>query len=508
MSVSPYSGVALSRSAGHFLLGKSVSALLTLTILFWLVRLLSLEEYGTYVTLVAGMELSLVLTSFGLPWIAARYLPESRLHASGDQLAHLVWQIIGRLSLSLLAGALLLGFVMPELLTPLGLVQYIEVARAYLFVLFIEGMSRNIRDFVLGPLLQQGKAQLSLVTRNFSLLMLLGLIAASDTVHLNDVVIAEIIASTLGALLAWRGLVRYLQAHRNLPGKNDWQLPKWAEMWGVARHMYLSRLISIIYSADVLIFLTQRYLGVEATALFGFLYRLYVQVISYLPATLLFSIIRPKLIASYVGAGGMAELTSNANLVGKLSLFVLMPVLIFVGLGGDELLNLLSGGKFPQAGIYLAVLLITLIPFSQRQILETVAVASGMSQLCFFGGLLGTLALPLAYRLLESDQGLWGPIAALMIGEMIFNTTLIVALSRATTYRPDAVGFMKLMTATLIAWGVTQQIGLMKDNWASFIGEASFACGLYLLVSYILKPFCIEERNRLNILLKRRIFIW
>jgi O-antigen/teichoic acid export membrane protein len=261
----------------------------------------------------------------------------------------------------------------------------------------MEGLGRITRDSILGPLLQQGTAQRSLVARNFTLLLLLGIAAAQGPVHLNDVVIAEVVASTLGALLAFHGLVRYLRLHRDLPGKDGWQPPKWKEMWRTARHMYLSRLASIIYSADVLIFLIQRYLGVEATALFGFLYRLYVQIIGYLPATLLFSLIRPKLIASYVGAGGMTELTRNANLAGKLSLFVLMPVLILVGLGGNELLNLFSGGKFSQAGNYLAVLLIALVPFSQRQILETVAVASDMSQLCFLGGVLGMLALPLAY---------------------------------------------------------------------------------------------------------------
>jgi O-antigen/teichoic acid export membrane protein len=203
----------------------------------------------------------------------------------------------------------------------------------------------------------------------------------------------------------------------------------------------------------------------------------------------------------------MPDLTRNANLAGKLSLFVLMPILISVGLTGDELLSLLSGGKFLHAGDYMAVMLIVLIPFSQRQILETVAVAKDMSQLCFLGGLLGGLALPLAYWLLESGQGLWGPIAALLVGEMIFNTTLIAALSHATTYRPDTIGFIKLAAAALIAFGLTQQIGLTKLDWSGSIIMAPLACGLYLLACYFIKPFSMEERDRLNRLLKRRVFI-
>jgi hypothetical protein len=95
-----------------------------------------------------------------------------------------------------------------------------------------------------------------------------------------------------------------------------------------------------------------------------------------------------------------------------------------------------------------------------------------------------------------------------MMGEMIFNTTLIAVLSRATAYRPDAMGFMKLTVAALIAFGMAQQIGMPKLNWPGFIVMASLACSLYLLVSYFIKPFYMEERDRLNRLLKRRIFIW
>ena len=92
MSSSPYSGALLKQSAIHFLTGKAASALLTFTILLWLVRLLSTQDYATYVTLVAAYELLFAISSLGLPWMAARYLPEYRLHASGFHLkAHLSW---------------------------------------------------------------------------------------------------------------------------------------------------------------------------------------------------------------------------------------------------------------------------------------------------------------------------------------------------------------------------------------------------------------------------------
>ncbi|MGZ5007671.1 MAG: lipopolysaccharide biosynthesis protein [Methylobacter sp.] len=541
-NASPYSGAVLKRSAVHFLIGKVVSAVLTLTILLWLVRLLTVAEYGTYVALVAGVELALVITSFGLPWIAARYFPEFRMHANGKQLARFTWQIIALIWLFVISGATLIFIAMPWLLVPMKLGQQIDVARLYLLVLVVEGSRRNMQECILEPLLQQAQAQFSQVLRNLALLACLGVMVIQDTVDLQHVVLAELAGTTLGSASVLYGVIRYLRMHRDLPGAEGWRPPRWLDMWRTARHMYLSCLVNMTYSQPAFIFLTQRFLGVETTALFGFLLNLYGQIYRYLPANLLFGLIRPKLIASYVGEGGMAQLMRNANLVGKMSLFVLMPLLVFAWLTGGELLSLLSGGKFTQSGYYLGGMLLMLIPLSQRQILETVAVACGQSHLCFWGSMFGILTLPLAYWLLELGQGLWSPILAMIVGQIIFNSTLIGAMRLTTTYRPDTGGLFKLMAAAvmefvlitlvIIDWTdslqlnandavgflinvralvyefLSQQIIVPAHGWLDLSIIAAIALSLFLLTSYFFKPFRAEERTRLNRLLPRNVFVW
>lgn len=542
MSTSPYSGAAIKLSAMHFIVGKMASGLLNLGILLLLVRLLAVAEYGAYVTLQAGMVLAQAITSLGMLWVAARYLPEFRLYASGNRLRRFVWQIITLICLFLVIGALLLWVAMPWLLIPLKLTQQTGVAKLYLLVLVLEGSRLNIQACILEPLLQQGQAQLSQVVRNLALLLCLVIVSLQGTVHLHHVVLAELTGALLGITLSLRGLVRHLRIFKNLPGKSGWQAPKWSEMWRTARHMYFSYLVTLTYGSSVFIFLTQRFLGVENTALFGFLLNLYEQISRYLPASLLFGLIRPKLIASYVGEGGMEQLTRNANLVGKMSLFVLMPLLVFAWLTGGELLSLLSGGKFTQSGYYLGGMLLMLIPLSQRQILETVVVASGRSHLCFWGSALGILVLPLAYWLFVSGQGLWSPIIAMVVGQVIFNGTLSIAMSLSTSYRPDIAGLFKMMAAALVgimvgilakmAWagslqlpvkGFTgflenvqnlvamlpaQQVAVPVQGWLGLAIMAAVAFSLFLFTSYFFKPFRAEERMRLNRLLNRNVFVW
>jgi len=533
MSSSPYSGVEFKRGIVHFFIGKATSALLAVGILFWLVRLLNVDEYGSYVTMQAGVGLGLAVMSFGLPWAAARYVPEFRLYANGKQLAKFVWQLIALISLFSVSGALLLYVVMPWLLNFLSLTQLTDVARLYLLVFVLEGLRLNIQDCILDPLLQQGRSQICLVARNLALLLCLSIVlAAQGKVHLHNVVLAEIAGSFLSVALSLQGAIRYLRAHRNLNGKDDWQPANWSEMWLTARHMYFSYLVTLIYSPWVFVFLTQRFLGLEATALFGFLTSLYAQIYRYLPATLLFSLIRPKLVASYIGEGGMAQLTRNANLVGKISLFVLMPLLVCVWLTGSELVDLLSGGKFTQAGYYFACMLLGLIPLSQRQTLETVVVASGYGHLCVRCSALGILVLPLAYWLFETGQELWSPILAMVISQIIFNITLIVAMGISTSYRPDVAGLFKLVIAALVgfvlsilakmAWTdsfqlhasdlvelldnaqvlVTklkaQHISVPVHGWLDLVTTAALACSLFLLASFLFQPFRVDERIRLS----------
>lgn len=508
MTVFPYSSTILKRSAAHFLTGKIASGILTLIILLLMVRVLAIEDYGVYVILVAGLELVLAITSLGLSWTMARYLPEFRLRASGKVLARFVWQSMAQIGLFLVIGILLLLWMLPWLLSLMELTPYTEVVKIYLLVVLLEGLGRNLQENALGPLLQQGWAQISIVVRNLVWLLLLGIVTNQGMADLHHVILAELAASALGLLLALHGLFRYLHKNRDLPGQNDWQPPAWSEMWRIARHMYFSHLITLIYSPQVFMFLIQRYLGVEATALFGFLRNLFGQILRYLPATLLFSLIRPKLVSSYVDtSSNMVEVARSANLAGKLSLFVLMPLLVFAWLVGDELLNILSAGKFNETGYYLAGLLLALIPCSQRQILGTLAVVSDKSYMSLWGSSLGILVLPLAYWQLQA-VGLWSFIIAIIVSHMIYNVVLVVGLMRSTTYRPDNIGFIKLVAAALMGFVLSKQFAVAIHGWLDLFIMAMLVCVSFLLTAYFIKPFKVEERERLNRLLGREIFVW
>ena len=507
MSDSPYSGSAIKRSAGHFLVGKIVSALLAFTILLWLVRLLNVTDYATYITLTVSFDMIAGIFSIGLPWMEARYLPEFRLHASKAILIRFVVQLIQSQVAILLLVAVSAWLCLDWLLLKMDMTAYSEVVQLYIVILVVDGTGRRLRESTLSALLQQGLAQISLVIRNLLFIIALAILVYSGEVSLVHVIAADLLAAAVGLLVSIMGLWQYLK-RIDVNENTDWIAPKWSQMWVVGRNMYFSIMVGQVYSTQLFTLIIRYSLGAEATAVFGFLRNLYGQVLNYLPATLLFGLIRPKLIASYVGDGGIVELTRNANIVGKFSLFVLMPLLVFAWLTGEQLVAQLSGGKFPQSGYYLAGFLCAAIPFSQRQILETVAVVTGNSHLCNYASLLGILTLPVTYGLIQLGFNLWAPIIATALGNLLFCSTIAKGVTKNTLYHADLLGYYKMLLAALLGYLASMLIIFPAQGWVSIIAIAILACCTFLLAAAIIKPFSETERLRINQLIKRNLFIW
>lgn len=513
MNNSPYSGKPLHRNSRTFLIGKTFSALLTFSILLWLVRLLPVDEYGAYVTMIAGTELGFAIAGIGLPWLAARYVPEFRLHASGTALRRFCHQLLFWQALALLVFNLLLFAFVDVYLDWVDLARFRMSALIYLGVLLFDGMGGFLREALLEPLMLQVQARSSMIARQLCFVSLIAVLDFNNLGALYQVAWSELAASILGMILALIGLWRHLNMLRAQVEQPNWSEPDISKQWHIAIRMYLAYLFTLTYSSQVLINIILHVEGGTAAALFGFLRNLRDQIGRYLPATLLFSLIRPKLIASYVSSGGITELNRNANLVGKLSLFVLMPLLAISALEGDRIIALLSGGRFADSGWFLLGFVLVLVPSSQRQLLESVAVATGHASLCTKAAVYGVAMLPLMWVLLDLGLGLWSAIIVTFLGQWLFNILVITGISKRTGYLIDNLGLLKLLLSALSAYAASIWLSMMipafwGGQWPPLILQFIFTLLLYLFFAWCLKPFTTDERDRINALVKRRVFVW
>jgi O-antigen/teichoic acid export membrane protein len=484
--------------------GKAASAVLTFVILLWLVRLLPVAEYGTYLVLIAATELGFAIAGLGLPWLAARYVPEYRLHCDGPTLARFCWRLVFWQIIALLALATTATLALDVYLRWTGLTGQRAAAGFALLLLVAEGTGRFLYVGLMAPLMLQSWARFSLILRQVGLLVAIAVLAALGWNEAVWVLAAEAGVSILAWLVAVFAIFRHLRSRKSQPRESGWLEPRIADQWRIALRMHAAHLITLTYSPQVFLNLVQRALGTEAAALFGFLRTLYEQVARNLPSALLFTVFRPKLMASHL-QGGMKAITRQVNLVGKLSLFVLLPIVMVIALEGDYLVTVLSGGKFSSGGALLVGLLLALVPFSQRQLIETVAVAAGRSGLCTLGSALGLLALPLTITMLDLGLGLWAPILAILFGQIVFNATVLVGLAK-TGYRTDWTGATKLFLSALVAWVIANATVFFEGNVVRLVLAGLLASLVFLLLVWRLEAFSLDERRNLDGVLGRRLF--
>lgn len=512
MTSQHYSATALRSGLWHFVSGKALSAALSIVLLLWLVRLLPVSEYGAYATFIAGIEIGYAVAGLGLPWLAARYVPEFRLRAPVEALRTLAWKLLWWQLAALTAVALVAAVGVDAYLDWVGLSDYRLAAFAFLGCMIAEGVSRFIRDGLFGPLLLQREARRTLILKLGAMLCGVGWLATSGSADVHALALVELASSIVGCLASIALLRSRLLLMAAENADSGWRQPSWAKQYRVALSMYAAHLLTLLYSPQLFLSLLQRFAGAEAAAAFGFLRQLYELVARYLPAMLLFGLVRPKLIAAFVD-GGMPAMQRNANLAGKLSLFALLPLLVIVAVVGDEGVLLLSGGKFGSYGLVLLCMLIALVPFSQRQLLESIAVASEQSGLCVVGAMAAALSAPVAAWLLSQGLGIWAIVIALLMGHSLFYAIVLVGLWRVAGYRPDVAGPWKMVCCAIVAWMFVEGVNLFEAGatWSTpvhVVVATVLVAGVYLGAGRIARPFNDDERQRINGLLRKRLFVW
>lgn len=464
MTEGPYSFVVLRRGAVHFLTGKVASGSLTFVSLLLLVRLMSIDEYSEYVTLIGGAQLAYAISGLGLAWAAALFIPDYRLHATGSQLANLAVRLLKWQAVSLIACAVFLLWALPAYLSWAAMDVAFQVVIVWLVFFLCEGMALFFREGLLGPLMQQALVRTSVVSRQLLFLVSLGGLTWWREVSLASVLVAELLASTVGMVIAARGLKQCLLANSANPGDPGWKEVDSRRLWGTALPMFVAHVSTLAYSPSLLLVLLQRFAGVEATATFGFLRSLYEQIARFLPASLLLSLIRPKLIASYVGGGGMIALSRQANWAGKWTLLILMPGVTLAAVGGEPLIGLFSAAKFSDTGHLFFLFMLALIPFSQRQLLETVAVATGHAGYCTKMSLTGLLLLPLAIGWLYLGGGIWASVVTLGIGHLAFAAGMTWILG-SNGYVSDHKSLGKVLVSGLFSGMMAWMLPTLYPSW-------------------------------------------
>lgn len=504
-----YSIEQIRRSLIHFFVGKGFGMLLGFGLLLVLVRALSVEHYGFYIASLALLEIVQQTTSVGLLVAAQRYLPELLAQQEGKRLSRLLAGLSVARAATLLTGISALYFLAEPLARLIGFADYAGLIRLYLVVVFFEGFARFL-DVVFDSMLMQGVSQVSLILRSSVRLgmVLLLFVGLGHEIPLEQWVLIDLSAAVLGSAFGLYSLVRFARCTRRDHPGTDAPL-EIGRYKAYSLPTYVAATFYTVSGVNTVKFIAARVLQTAEFGAFGFASAFSAMLQRYLPLFLLIGMIRPLFVAARQRPDYLVRLPMLGKLIFKLNVFALAPASAFMFVCGEPLADLITGGKYPQAAGFLLAFLVLLLAQALRAIVSMTAQAMEAARATLFGTVLGLCGLPVGVAL-SIPFGAYGLVIGLALSELLFCGWVAASLMRGgLSLKIDWVGLAKILFATLAATAVASLSGIgQARDMVALLSCATLIAATYLAVAYSLKPFAVAEREMVNKVLTRKLFVW
>jgi O-antigen/teichoic acid export membrane protein len=228
----------------------------------------------------------------------------------------------------------------------------------------------------------------------------------------------------------------------------------------------------------------------------------------YLPATLLMRMIRPVFVSRYVERRDFGQLNAFANLVLKLNVLVLAPLLGFVAVCGNEASAIVSAGRYMDVGWILFGVVLLLFPTSHQIVVSILANTLEENDIQIKSALVGLSGVLVAWMLIPS-YGAYGALTASIASAVSYNATSALLLRRrGYAYRVDSKGLARLFGAAaagaIPAWALARGV----DGLFGLIVAGAALLVVYVAVASRYRAFSADERDMINRLLPKPVFFF
>ncbi len=486
MSSDAYRVERVRKALVYFIGGRAVQAAARAMLVLVLVRILPVADYSAYMLIIGTAELLLQFASFGILPIAQRYLPQLihtlPLRTLYRFVAFLV--IAQLLVLSLFSG--LLWWFWGVLAPFFNLSEQQTAATTWATALFLVIPAFRFSAEMLEALLEQGRAQFTRASMVVGRAAVLGLLMIlTPEVGLTTVLLIDMTIFGLALLLAWFFIQRSLAELHSTSAAG--QIPV-MELARFASRMAFVSLLGATGTPGAIRLLLANSIGIIEAGLFGFLQSIERLVSRYLPGTLLGGLIRPILISRTVGKDSTRVLEAGTGLLLKSNLLIVVAGIVVIGICGDQLVALLSGGKFLGAGITLLLIYVSMAVGSQRSVLEMVMQITGHTTTLAYTAVIALASLIVVWLL--ADYGLNVAVLVIAVGGMLANWAASAVLRWSTDwFKVDWRGMVAIVLPGLAAVA----LGMALATWSGPLPAGGIGLILYLGFVRIARPFRSSE---------------
>jgi O-antigen/teichoic acid export membrane protein len=202
------------------------------------------------------------------------------------------------------------------------------------------------------------------------------------------------------------------------------------------------------------------------------------------------------------------ELAGHANLILKLSHFLLAPMIAFFAVRGAAFVYVLANGKHLGASPLLFWLSGLLLLQGLHVVLSVIAIAVEDRRAVLIGT---AAAMPgiLVGMLLVDRMGSLGMVSGLWFSESLWCIATIWSLRKAGfRFSIDWTGWGRLGISATLAALVCSLIAPDRLDLSSLVLSAGILGAAYLAAALMLKPFSAQERAAINRMLPRNLFVF
>jgi len=334
----------IRKSGLYSVLGKTITPIVTFLITIYIVRKLSVGEYGIYNVLLGAMYYIGLLSSLGLPSIFQRYIPEFHTKGHFAKIRKLV--IRGSIYRTVLA-ALLIGIILlfSDLSGRLFQIDdwmgYFQLfALAILFFLETDLISLALTSLFLHKYYVISNIVYILI-RAALLYYLLNRGLKLKGLLLGEVVMFGIFL----AMLIFFYHARFVRKtrHEKEAGETEFPVKRLARYGALS---YFNEMGVMVLDVSTDVFIISAFLGPVAVGIYAFANKLTGMIARMLPHSLLQEVIRPSFIIKYVDSDSDNALKKMGDLLIKIIAFFAIPATFAVIILGERIIVLLFDPKY------------------------------------------------------------------------------------------------------------------------------------------------------------------
>lgn len=480
----------------RFLISISVGTFITT----FVVRTLSIRDYGIYNVLYSLIAFVSVIASFGIPQVFQRFLPEAYQKKDFYQIKKIIsFGLLIRFFLSFLTILLVFLFNKPigNFLKIDGLLKYFTVfAWGIIFCLEITLFTQALHSLFLH--------KYSVIASTFYTLIrgICIFFALKSGMGLIGVLWSEVIAWAFQLILSlWFYKNKFSQKIK-IESKPPIPIKRFFRYAGFSS---LNELGSSVLGVSTDFFVITATLGPTYVSFYAFADRIIRLFQNCMPHNILIDVIRPTFFSKYSHSKNKNDLNHMFNIILKISAFFIFPLAMALLVIGDKVIIYVFSAKYIGALTILWIIIISNVLNIFVYPTGLVLQALEKVNINFYSKIFAVYNLVVEIIIIKYFQVI-GVVVVTCTAVLFKNIYMYYYARKFGQVKIDFKGLGKILFNSILMGVILFPLRMTVSNLLSLLFISVIGFTIFIIVSFLNKGFCERERTVINSLLPAKLF--